>query len=278
MAQKHSQRNWVETVSNATVRRAKSPFLLSVLGIILVWHLLTLDIPSHVFPSPVELLVVTAGLFPSDGEFRFLQHVPATLIRILLAFVIVLPVGMTIGFVMGARSMFENFLSSYVLILLTFPSIVWAFLAVIWFGLTTYLVPVFVGVMASLPFVILNVWQGTKAIDQELVEMGTAFGADRRQLWREVVFPQVKPLIFSSIRLVLAVSWKVILIAEIFGSQSGIGFIVDSYFIQQENTMLIAWSVPVLLLVYLLDRGLHRYERRQFEWRPEVEDTSTGVR
>lgn len=106
------------------------------------------------------------------------------------------------------------------------PGTVWAILGAVWFGLT-FQSPVFVQVLIIIPFSLINVSEGVKAIGSEDVEMGRSFC--RRSwaiLWR-IELPLLRPFIIAAGRISYGVCWKVSLIAELFGARSGLGYMMQ---------------------------------------------------
>lgn len=252
--------------------------ILSVVLVIALWHVIGSRVPYYIFPNVPELYSALYMIVTGETVYAPLDHIPITLARIGITFLIVMPIGMAIGIGMGMNDLFETYFSPYVLISLAFPSIVWAFLAAIWFGITTYLVPVFVGVLICIPFVIINAWEGSKDIDRDLLEMAQSFDASTLLVWRYIFIPHLTPYTYATMRIVLSVAWKIMLVAEIFGSQSGIGFIINEYFLDQRNDMIIAWTLPVMVLVFFIERFLKHLEESQFKWRPNTEaDTQIGA-
>ena len=264
--------NTEERLSNIlsfSIQRVNGTVVL-VAAILLAWQGISAVTTSTQFPGLVELAGAIYVVLSGTGEYSFLQHVPLTLVRIAMSVVPALVIGIPIGVLMGRSDILENYFSVYVLLLLAIPALVWAFLGALWFGLTTYAVPVFVGVLILLPYSIINAWEGTKDLDANLVEMAEVFEADRRAVWRNVLIPHLMPYIFSTTRTVVAVAWKIMLVAEIFGTQSGLGYVVNAYFLLQQNDMILAWSMPVMVVIFGFDRLLHRIERQKFAWRSEA--------
>jgi len=103
-----------------------------------------------------------------------------TISRIVVGTIFSMLLGISIGLSMGLRRRMEAFLDSWIMVFLTFPAIAWAFLAVLWFGVSN-LAPIFTIVLIVFPFVVMNVWEGTKAMDKELLDMARAFRARRRR-------------------------------------------------------------------------------------------------
>ncbi len=252
--------------------------ILSFVLVIALWHGIGSSVPYYVFPNVPELYDALYTIVTGETVYEPLDHIWITLVRIGLTFLIVMPIGMAIGIGMGMNEFFETYFSPYVLISLAFPSIVWAFLAAIWFGITTYLVPVFVGVLIWVPFVIINAWEGTKDIDRDLLEMARSFDTSTLLVWRYIFLPHLTPYTYATMRIVLSVAWKIMLVAEIFGTQSGIGFVINEYFLDQRNDMIIAWTLLVMVLVFFVERLLKRLEDSRFEWRPDSEaNTQMGA-
>jgi len=245
--------------------------------IIFSWEFIASFYPSHVFPNLIELAGSVGSLFTASGEFSLLNNVSLTLARIVMSVTITMVLGVLIGVSMGLNEYVESYFRVYVLVSLAVPAVVWALLSATWFGLTRFLVPVFTGVLVLLPYVVINTWEGTKALDTDLTEMAEAFGGNGPLLWYKVFYPQLLPFLLSSLRTVISIGWKIMLVAEIFGSQSGVGFVVNRYFFTQENDMILAWTLPVLAVILVVDRLLRRYEKRQFQWKESGTDVNTAA-
>jgi NitT/TauT family transport system permease protein len=176
-------------------------------------------------------------------------------------------IGASIGLFMGLRRSVESFLDSWIMVLLTFPAISWAFLAVLWFGISD-IAPIFTIVLIVFPYVTMNAWEGTKAMDKELTDMATVFGASRFLLLRKVLIPQLMPYLFSSLRISFALSWKIALVSEAFGVGRGVGKELMYWFQGIRADMMLAWGVSFMLLMVFIDVMILRpWEKRAFSWR-----------
>lgn len=210
------------------------------------------------------------------AQFDTLLHVSMTFTRIFLGAVLSIAIALLLGVYMGINEAIEEWVAIYVFIILTVPSVVWAFLAIMWFGRTKFLVPVFVIVLIVVPYLTLNIWEGTKAVDDNLLEMARAFDQTDRDIWQHIYLPHLTPYLFTSTRLAFAISWKICLIAELFGTSTGIGVVVNNHFHSFDPSMVIAWAVPVMTMMFGIERGLHRLEKRTYVWKPDAPPTGTG--
>ena len=156
------------------------------------------------------------------------------------------------------------------MVLLTFPAICWAFLGVLWFGMSD-LGPVITIILIVFPFVALNVWEGTKAVDKEVIDMAEVYKANRRLVVRKVIVPQLLPYLFSSMRIALSLSWKIALVGEAFGVSSGVGQKLKYYFEDTRVDMMLAWGLSFMIVMVLVDVVVFRlWEKRAFRWRHQV--------
>ena len=245
-------------------RLALLPGLVSLIGLLLLWQIVSLFFLATFLPSPAELSTRVAEIFSNPSAYLI---VGKTFERILVGLVLSMLIGTAIGLVMGMRRAVASFFDSWIMVLLTFPAISWAFLSVLWFGISD-LAPIFTIVLIVFPYVTMNVWEGTKAMDKELTDMATVFRANRLLLLRKVLIPQLMPYIFSSLRISFALSWKIALVSEAFGAGLGVGRELTYWFQSLRADMMLAWGVSFMVLMVLIDLlVLRRWERRVFSWR-----------
>lgn len=234
---------------------------------IVAWKAISLFFYPVFFPGPAVLLERMAEVYGNPGSYAIFGQ---TLARIFEGFVISMLLGTALGLVMGLKRSVEAFFDSWIMVLLTVPSICWAFLSVLWFGISET-APILTIVLIVFPYVSMNIWAGTKAIQRDLVEMGQVYKADRALMLRKVLIPQLMPYIFSSLRIALSLSWKIALVAEAFGVGSGVGQQLTYWFQETRVDMMLAWGVSFMIVMVLIDLLVFRtWARRTFAWRPEV--------
>lgn len=233
---------------------------------ILVWYVLSLFFLPVLFPGPLELLDRMIVIYSDPETYTVVAQ---TLRGIVEGFVISMVLGTALGLLMGLRHHAEVFFDSWIMVLLTVPAVCWAFLSVLWFGLSEA-APIFTVVLIVFPYVAINIWEGTKAVEKGLIEMGTVYKANRTLMLRKVVIPQLMPYIFSSLRISLSLSWKIALVAEAFGATSGVGQMLIYWFQDTRVDMMLAWGVGFMILMVLVDLLVFRvWARRAFAWRPQ---------
>ncbi|MFQ5851386.1 MAG: ABC transporter permease [Candidatus Binatia bacterium] len=243
------------------------PGLLTLFVFLLLWKGISLLFLPVFLPSPLVLLDRVIMVFGDAASYLVVWQ---TLSRIFAGLIFSMLIGTTIGLIMGLQRHVEAFLDSWIMVLLTFPAICWAFLSVLWFGLSD-IGPIFTIVLIVFPFVSMNVWEGTKAIDKELVDMARVYKAKRGLTVQKVIIPQLMPYLFSSVRIALSLSWKIALVGEAFGVSSGVGQKLIYWFEDTRVDMMLAWGVSFMIVMVLIDLLVFRlWERRTFVWRHQV--------
>jgi len=233
---------------------------------LLAWEGISKFFLPVIFPGPLELLDRIFAIYSDPASYRVVGQ---SLSRIFVGFIISMLAGTAFGILMGLKRDVEIFFDSWIMVLLTVPAVCWAFLSVLWFGISET-APILTIVLIVFPFVVMNIWEGTKALENDLIEMGRVYKADRPLMLRKVLIPQLTPYIFSSLRIALSLSWKIALVAEAFGAGSGVGQELINWFQDTRVDMMLAWGASFMIVMVLIDRLVFRvWERRVFAWRPQ---------
>lgn len=242
----------------------------SIVVLILLWWAASAAVhDADVLPGPAAIARTIIANFHTpgpEGESAFFD-VGVTLARIFVAFTASMIAGIGIGLAMGLNRTFERSLLALLPLMLTVPTILMVFVAIMWFGYSES--GSLVAVMAVVtPYVAVNMYEGTKAMDKSLIEMGVTFRAPQRLLLRRVYLPQLLPYIFSAFRYAFGATWKIVALAETFGLKFGIGYMFFFWFQQFDMTQVLAWIIMFVVLMLILEHGLFaRLEARAFAWR-----------
>lgn len=253
-------------VTNSRLSRVLPGVATAALGI-LAWKLISLFFLPVVFPGPVVLVERMVQIYSNPSSYAVVGQ---TIVEILEGFVLSMLIGTALGLFMGLKHSIEIFFDSWVMVLLTVPAVCWAFLSVLWFGLSS-VAPVVTIVLIVVPFVAMNIWEGTKAVEKDLSEMGRVYKASQPLMLRKVLIPQLMPYIFSSLRICLSLSWKIALTAEAFGASGGVGQELVNWFQDTRVDMMLAWGVSFMVVMVLIDLFVFRLlAHRSFGWRRQV--------
>ncbi len=242
---------------------------LTVVGFLLVllvaWQIGSGFLPPITLPSPARVALRFESLFVDPG---FLDYAMATVYHVIAAVLISFLGGVGIAllayfFPVLDRAVYGRlapFLNS-------FSGLGWAFLAVVWFGVTHNAV-IFAASVALLPIAIINAGTGLRELDREMVEMAVSFTRQaRRRTWL-VILPMLVPYLFATFRLCWVIGWHIIPTAELLTGSGGIGSLISIARQRFSTDMLISIAFLNILIVYVSDRlvlaRIQTYMRRVY--------------
>jgi len=240
----------------------------SIVTLLGVWYLASVSNPS-MFPQPLTVFALSVGLaFEADISGNTgLYHLGITFYRIFIITMVVLILSVVIGILMGTKPALEDPLQAILPVWLTVPSVVVVLFAMILFNFSTTSVLIAVTFVA-LPFGIVNVYQGTKSVSSDLLEMASVFELDQKTIWTDIYVPSLFPYLFASSRYLLGMIWKIVLLAETFGVSTGVGSMIRFWYHQGEIAHLLGYfmmfAATILAIEYLI---LAPVERKSFAYR-----------
>jgi len=200
-----------------------------------------------------------------QGEL--LHHLAKTLMRVAAAFVIAMLIGVAVGVWMGRSKLVNNLLDSLLVLMLNLPALVAAILCFIWIGLNETAAVLAVA-LNKVPTVIINIREGARALDTQLLQVGEVYRVPRLTVLRRIVLPQLYPYIMASARSGLALIWKIVLVIELLGRSDGIGFQLGTFFQFFDLTSILAYTAAFAGVVFVIEAVLLRpLDRKLNGWR-----------
>lgn len=260
--------NWAGSIYRTALQSSVFARLFGISLGLAGWWALASVFPNELMPFPVEAAQLTIGLF-QDGVV--MEHLIPTLYRTFFGFLGALLFGGILGVLMGLNNYGRRFFTPYVVAGLSVPAVAWAAVTTLIFGFSD-LAPITAAILIVFPYVAVNVWTGVENIDMDLIKMSKSFEVSNRRILFRSILPNTAPALFSAFRFSLAISWKIVTLAEIFASSGGIGQkIIQSYntFAYEEAW---AWALIFMIVILIIEYGFLRpLERRVFEYRTEAD-------
>ncbi|WP_084266587.1 ABC transporter permease [Paenibacillus sabinae] len=214
-------------------------------------------------PTPLTIVRSFARLAVS-GELA--HHLGVSLERALLGFLIGGAAGLLLGILTGLFRRAEYLLDPSVQVLRLVPHLAIAPLIILWFGFGE-VSKVAIIISGSFFPLYLNTFMGIRHVDHKLLEVGRVLGFSPYQRLRRLILPGALPNILLGLRLSLAVAWISLVVAELIGSQSGVGFLINE---AKQNSSTDIIFVGILIFAFvgkLIDSIFRVLERRFLFWR-----------
>ncbi len=218
-------------------------------------------------PSP-HAIASAFGSLLSSGEL--FHHLGVSLWRALIGFLLGGGLGLAFGLAAGLSRKAEYVLDPSLQMLRMIPHLAVAPLILLWFGFGEQSKIVIIALGAFFPLYI-NTFMGIRNVDGKLFDVANVLAFGRTRLLLRLVVPAALPGILLGVRLSLALSWIGLVVAELIGSQSGIGFLINVGK-QSSDTELIYIGVVIFAIVgKLVDSLVRLLERKLLHWRETYE-------
>lgn len=259
-----SQRGWA---ISAKWRARLSSFAIGAIlpvSLLAIWQLagdLAL-IDTFFLPTP-SMIVAAFGDLIASGDLTY--HLGVSLGRAAVGFAIGGSIGLLLGLVVGFSRYGEYVLDPSVQLFRMVPHLAIAPLIILWFGFGEVSKILIIAKGAFFPLYI-NTFLGIRNVDNKLFDVARVMSFSR---WKQIfllVIPASLPQIFLGLRLSLALSWLGLVVAELIGSQAGIGFLMT---IAKQNSIMEIIFVGVILFAVvgkLIDSFVRLLERRFLQW------------
>ncbi|MFQ5987970.1 MAG: ABC transporter permease [Dehalococcoidia bacterium] len=236
--------------------------LLSLLILVLGWAAVSLVIGTNLVPPPNEVFP-TAWERVISGEFR----VPlfSSLQRLSIAFLLTMLAGTALGIATARLEKFGTMSEALFTIIMTTPSLVIIFAAMMILGQKDSTI-ILAATLIVAPFVAVPMRDAMKDIDQDILGMADSFKAGALRRVTDVYIPYLIPPLLATSRIGFSLTWKMVIISEIFGFTSGIGWRIAQDYFRYNMESLIAWVVIFVAVVLVAEQLLRTFERTVVKW------------
>jgi NitT/TauT family transport system permease protein len=238
--------------------------VLSIISLLIIWQTLSILINSDTFPTAVD---VFKSLYTHASEGELVYHLQVTLVRVLIVFIIAMSMGVIFGILMGTYKKLDNFLDTILIIALNIPALVTIILCYIWFGLTDF-AAILAVIINKVPMVIVTIREGSRAVNKKYMQISQVYKLSAFDTLTKIYLPQIYPYIMISARTGLSLIWKIVLVVELLGRSSGIGFQLSMFFQFFDITSIMAYSTAFILVILLIETYFLRpLEKKANLWR-----------
>ncbi|MBU1627592.1 ABC transporter permease [bacterium] len=200
-------------------------FFTLFIPILIIWEILpSLNIvPKSLVPTPS---VVAITFWDILINHNLIGHMGISLLRFFLAILIALLSAVPIGILMGWNISIRRYILPFFQILASIPPPAWVPIAIIFLGigLPMQVFLIFLGVFYPILF---NTYQGIKDVDPRYITSARVFGASELTLIKRIYLPCALGSIVMGVKISIAVGLIMVVIAEMVGASSGIGFLLN---------------------------------------------------
>ncbi len=215
---------------------------------------------SAAFP-PFSLTIVGLWQMIADGSLA--KAYASTLQPLVIGVALCGAGGIAFGIGMGLSRGIEWFSLPIFVILQAAPmaAIIPLITYVYGIGLTSKVLAV---VLLAAPVIVMNSYKGIRNTHPSLIQMCRSFLGNRRQEIMKIVLPHAGALIFTGLRLGLAMGFIGVVIAELLITPTGIGDLITYHSSVADYPKMFAAIASIIAVAAVTLHALERVERRVF--------------
>lgn len=232
-------------------------------GLVGLWEIgvRVCHVPQYILPPPSRIILTFATDFP-----LICSHAATTLQELIVG----LFIGGSSGFLLGVLSFysppFARAIHPLVIASQVVPVFAIAPLLVVWFGYGIWPKVIVAALIVFFP-ILVNVNDGLRAVDEELVDFLVSLGAREWQVFRKLRLPAALPFLFSGLKVGGTLSLVGATIGEWIGAEQGLGYLMIQANALLRVDLVFAAIIALTLIGALLLFVVGRVERRLLRWR-----------
>ena len=237
----------------------------AVLGLFALWESLVRmgRLDASLAPAPST---VVESLVRLAGRPEVLASLGVTAWEVLAAFLVALPVGLLLGFVLAEVPVLGALFRPLVNFLFGVPKSIFLPVFILVFGVSIPQKIAF-GVFTTVFVLIMGGIAAVQSVPRELITVSRVYGATRGQIIREIYLPAMAPILLESARLGMVFNITAVLLCEIYGARDGIGYRIAAWGENLQMPQLYAALVLVAVAAVAVNEALRLVETRLGAWR-----------
>lgn len=216
-----------------------------------------------ILPPPSQVVAAVWNLFTKESA---LTDVLASLKHVAIGFALAAFFAIATGLIFGCSKAIKNALNPILEFLRPIPPISWIPLAILWFGIGDK--PAYFLVFLGAFFPIMgSVYFGVISVEENHKRAAMSLGAGKKERLLNVILPSALPAIFTGLKTGLGISWFMVIVAELVGSQSGLGYLIQLNRLLLRTDNVIGGMIIIGVCGYLMNEVMAQLERRLVPWR-----------
>ena len=220
-------------------------------------------------PAPHEVAVSLVTAFttppPRDGDPWLHERLVHSLWIVVKGFGLALLIGLPIGILAGTFPALSRLFEPVTNFIGYIPPPAFAALLVAIFGLQDGPKVGIVFIASVFPMITM-VANTVRSLDTAFIEAAQTLGATKKRLVMRVIIPGSLPRIFDDLRVLLALGWTILIIAEITGEKSGLSAYMEQQGRYRHYEAVFAAMLIIGFLGLVVDQFLAAIKPKLFPW------------
>jgi NitT/TauT family transport system permease protein len=236
-----------------------------IVGLLLIWEFSAGRLFNEFWSSRPSLIGQRLLALSMSGEIW--RHLDATVSEAFLGLLLGAVVGTPIGIALAKYRRAAEIVDPFVMGLYGLPRVALAPMFILWFGIS-----LLAKVMMSFSMVvfvfILNVTEGIRTVDPDMIDLMRTMRAPKSYILRKVTIPSIIPWLLASFRIGIGLSLVGAVVGELIGSNRGLGWYILRAGGQLDTTGVFTGLFILMLVAMIANQIIFVIERKVLHWRP----------
>lgn len=246
--------------------------VLTTFVVFAVWFIVTNygNVNQSLLPTPQSVWAAFVSIWESGYKnYTFLQHLGASMTRLLSAFALAILTAIPLGLASGYSPLVRGVLDTFVEFYRPLPPLAYYTLLVLWFGIGNESKIILLYLACFAPIYISCV-SAVLRIPVNYTHCAENLGARRRQIFVHVVLPACLPDIFVGIKTAIGVGYTTLVASEMVAAKTGIGWMVLDASNYLRSDIVFCIIIIMGITGILIDAGLRLLEKLLVPWSGKV--------
>ena len=237
----------------------------AIICFFIVWHLgAASEIPGiKEIPTPVDVAATFFDEFLTTLDYWIAWG--ASFRRVFYGFVIAQILGIPLGIVFGVSRRTRDLVYPIFEVLRPVPPLAWVPISIL-FWPTNESSIVFITFLGAFFVIVINVYEAIRTIPKQYLWLARSLGAQRRHIFFRIFIPAVIPSIAAGMTLGIALTWEVVIAAEMIASDTGLGRLTWEGYVSGTPEVVVIGMISIGLAGYLSTQIVTAVERRMMPW------------
>jgi NitT/TauT family transport system permease protein len=189
-----------------------------------------------------------------------------TALEVLLAFVIAVPLGATVGIVIAENDYLHEIFRPIIFYIFATPNSIFLPMFILVFGIGFQQKVAYAAFSASF-IVLMSAMAAVQSVRSDHVLVARSYGATRGQILFRVYLPSMLPMLLETLRIAMIFTFTGVMIAEMYASRTGIGHFIANWGENFQMPQLFAGVVILAVVAILFNETVRFVEVRCSKWR-----------
>ena len=243
----------------------KAARLAIVLALFALWEILarTGAVNARLLPSASDTLMTLWQLLQRPSVRSDLL---VTASEVAIAFVVAVPIGALIGFLIAEFSYFAEVAKPLLFFAFSIPKSIFLPMFILVFGVG-FAEKVGFGFFSTIFLVILSTTTAVESVKSEHLTVARSYGATAAQTAFRVYLPSMLPVLLEALRIAMIFNLTGVILAEMYASRDGIGHQIATWGENFQMKQLLAGVLMIAAIAMAFNELVRSVETRCSHWR-----------